>query len=217
MAYDLEEQEQIATLKAWWKQNGNLVSWVLIIVLGAYSAWTGWNYYQRSQAAAALQLYDATQAGLTAKDNTKVQRLASELQTTYPGTAYAAMGALVAAKSAFEANDLKGAKASLQWAAAHGNDEFKTIAKLRLAAVLLDEKAYDEALKTIASDTAPQFAGAVADRKGDILVAQNKLEEARAAYLAALAATDKRNPGRQLIQFKLEAIGGTAPDTKPTA
>ena len=53
------------------------------------------------------------------------------------------------------------------------------------------------------------------DRKGDVLVAQNKLAEARQAYVAALAAMDKNNPGRQLVQIKLEAIGGTAPaDTK---
>jgi predicted negative regulator of RcsB-dependent stress response len=120
------------------------------------------------------------------------------------------MAALVAAKSAFEANDLKSAKAQLQWAVDHGADEFKAVAKVRLAGVLLDEKAYDEALKVLAGDVPAQFAGAVADRKGDVLAAQNKLTEARAAYKAALDATDKKNPGRQLIQMKLEAIGGTA-------
>ena len=61
----------------------------------------------------------------------------------------------------------------------------------------------------------PAFAGSVADRKGDILVAQNKLAEARTAYQAALDATDKKNPGRQLIQLKLEAIGGAVPADKP--
>ena len=63
----------------------------------------------------------------------------------------------------------------------------------------------------------PQFAGAVADRKGDILVAQNKLADARTAYLAAFTATDKNNPGRQLIQVKLEAIGGSVPEEKAKA
>jgi predicted negative regulator of RcsB-dependent stress response len=125
------------------------------------------------------------------------------------------MAALSTAKGAFEANDLKTAKTQLQWAIEHGTDEYKSIAKLRLAGVLLDEKAYDEGLKLLATDFLPQFKAAVADRKGDILAAQNKLAEARAAYLAALAGMGKNDPGRQLVQVKLESIGGTA--QAPTA
>ncbi len=213
MAYDLEEQEQLASLKAWWNQYGNLLSWVLIVVLGAYAGWNGWNYYQRSQSAQASALYDEMQKMVLAKDNAKTLRLASDIQARYAGSSYAPMSALVAAKSSFDANDLKTAKAQLQWAAEHGSDEFKAIAKLRLAGVLLDEKAFDQALKVLAGDFLPQFAGSVADRKGDVLVAQNKIAEARAAYQAALAAMDKSNPGRQLVQVKLDAIGGTAPKT----
>jgi len=210
MAYDLEEQEQLAELKAWWEKYGNLTTWVLIAGLAAYSGWTGWNYYQVKQAAEASALYDTLQNAVVAKDNAKVQRAAADIESRFGSTAYGAMGALSAAKSAFEANDLKSAKAQLQWAADHGADEFKAVAKVRLAGVLLDEKAYDEALKVLSGDVPAAFAGAVADRKGDVLAAQNKLTEARAAYKAALDATDKKNPGRQLIQMKLEAIGGTA-------
>ncbi|ELX09871.1 hypothetical protein DUF2133 [Janthinobacterium sp. HH01] len=217
MAYDLEEQEQIATLKAWWDKYGNLTSWVLIAGLAAYSGFTGWNYYQRTQAAQASALYDELQAAVGTKDNAKVLRAAGDMESKFGNTAYASMSALVAAKSSFEANDLKSAKAQLQWAADHGGDEFKAVAKVRLAGLLLDEKAYDEALKVLAGEVAPQFAGSVADRKGDILVAQNKLVEARAAYQAALDATDKKNPGRQLIQLKFEAIGGSVPAAKDAA
>lgn len=210
MAYDLEEQEQIASLKAWWDKYGNVTTWVLIAGLAAYSGWNGWNYYQRDQAGKASALYSELQAAVEAKDNAKVLRAAGDMESQFGSTAYAPMAALVAAKSAFDANDLKSAKAQLQWAAEHGADEFKAVAKVRLAGVLLDEKAYDEALKVLAGDVPAQFVGAVADRKGDILAAQNKVTEARAAYKAALDATDKKNPGRQLIQMKLEAVGGTA-------
>ncbi|AKU24531.1 tetratricopeptide repeat protein [Massilia sp. MB5] len=216
MAYDLEEQEQLASLKAWWAKYGNLTSWVVIAGLAAFSGWNGWNYYQRNQAAQASTLYDEMQTSV-GKDNAKVQRAAGDIQSRFGATAYAQMSALVAAKSAFDANDMKAAKAQLQWVIEKGNEEYKAVAKLRLAGVLLDEKAYDEALKVLAGDTSPQFSGAVADRKGDILVAQNKLVEARAAYKAALDATDKKNPGRQLIELKLEAIGGSVPEEKAAA
>ena len=217
MAYDHEEQEQLASLSAWWKRYGNLTSWVLIVALAGYSGWAGWQYYQRTQAAQAGQLYDELQNAITAKDTAKVMRAAGDMQSRFSGTAYAQMSALAAAKVAFDANDLKTAKTQLQWVAEHGTEEYKVIAKLRLAGVLLDEKAYDEALKVLATASVAQFAGAVADRKGDILVAQNKLADARTAYLAAIAATDKNNPGRQLIQVKLEAIGGTVPEDKAKA
>lgn len=217
MAYDLEEQEQLASLKAWWEKYGNASTWALIAVLAAYSGWTYWKYHQRSQAAEASALYAELQSAVEAKDNAKVLRAAGDMESKYGSTAYAPMAALVAARNAFDANDLKSAKAQLQWAAEHGSDEFKAVAKVRLAGVLLDEKAYDEALKALAGDVPPAFAGAVADRKGDILAAQNKVAEARTAYQAALDATDKKNPGRQLIQLKLEALGGSVPADKGAA
>jgi predicted negative regulator of RcsB-dependent stress response len=211
MAYDLEEQEQLATLKAWWKQYGNLVTWLLIAALAGYTGWSGWNYYHRNQATQAAQLYEELQKAAAAKDNAKLQRAAQDMEEKFERTAYAQMGALAAAKGAFDANDLKGAKAQLQWIVDHGSDpDYKAIAKIRLAGILLDEKAYDEGLKLLSGDFPSQFAGDVADRKGDILTAQNKIEEARAAYQLALEKTDPRNPGRQLIQLKLDAIGGAS-------
>jgi predicted negative regulator of RcsB-dependent stress response len=217
MAYDLEEQEQLASLKAFWSRYGNLLSWVLIIALASYAGYNFWNSHQRTQAAEASGLYDQLQMALTAKDNAKVQRIAADVESKFGGSTYAQMSALGAARSAFDANDLKTAKAQLQWVIEHGNDEYKSIAKLRLSGVLLDEKAYDEGLKLLATEFLPQFAGAAADRKGDILVAQNKIAEARAAYQAALDAMDKKNPGRQLVQLKLDAIGGTTAAPKAAA
>lgn len=210
MAYDLEEQEQLASLKAWWNQYGNLITWLLIIALAGYSAWTGWKYYQRTQAVQAGQLYEELEKAAAAKDNAKVQRAATDMTDKFGRTAYAQMGALAAAKSAFDASDLKTAKARLQWAIENGNDEYKAIARIRLAGILLDEKAFDEGLKLLSGDFPASFAGAVADRKGDILAAQNKIEEARSAYRLALDKTDQKNPERRLIQLKLDALGGAA-------
>ncbi len=210
MAYDLEEQEQLATLKAWWGQYGNLLTWLLIIALTAYAAWTGWNYYQRTQATQAGQLYGELQKAVSAKDNAKIQRAASDITTKFGGSAYAGMSALVAAKSAFDANDLKTAKTQLQWVIDNGSDEYKAIARIRLAGILLDEKAYDEGMKVLSGEFPEQFTGAVADRKGDILVAQEKIEAARDAYKLALDKTDNKNPAYQLIQLKLDAIGGAS-------
>jgi predicted negative regulator of RcsB-dependent stress response len=209
MAYDLEEQEQLASLKAWWNQYGNLLSWLVIAALAAYTAWSGWNYYQRNQAAQAAQLYEELNRALATKDAPKVQRAATDLRDRYGRTAYAEMGALNAARAAFDANDLTGAKAQLQWVVDHGRDDaFQALARIRLAGVLMDEKAYEEGLKVLNADMPAAYAGLAADRRGDLLVAQNKLDEARTAYKQALEKSDPKSPDRQLIQIKLDAIGG---------
>lgn len=218
MAYDLEEQEQLDTLKAWWKQYGNLVTWLLVIALSAYAAWAGWTSYQRNQSNQASQLYDEMQKAVQAKDNAKVQRAANDLVEKFAKTPYAAMSALTAAKSAFDANDVKAAKTQLHWVVDHSSvDEYKSIAKIRLAGLALDEKAYDEGLSLLSGDFPAEFAGDVADRKGDIYLAQNKTTEARAAFQTALDKLKEKNPGRQLIQLKLDALGGAEAKVASTA
>lgn len=213
MAYDHAEQEQLASLKSWWGQYGNLITWVVIIALAAYAGWNGWNYYQRNQSAQAAHLYEELQEAAEAQDKDKVLRVASDVQERYTSTAYAQMSALAAAKMAFDSSDYQAAKTQLQWVIDHGRDDaYKAIAKVRLAGILLDEKAYEEGLKVLSGDFPAQFAGVMEDRKGDILVAQNKLDEARAAYQSAIDKTDVRNPGRQLMQIKLDAIGGSPAD-----
>lgn len=209
MAYDHEEQEQIATLKAWWDKYGNLVTWLVTAVLVAYAGWTGWNYWQRSQAAKAAVLYEELVKAVESRDAAKRARASADLKDKFSGTAYAQMGALVAARDAFDAADLKAAKAELMWVAENGkNDEFKALARIRLAGVLLDEKAYDEGLKILAGDFPDQFAALVADRKGDLYFSMDKLDDARTAYQTALEKTEVKNPARQLIQLKLDAVGG---------
>jgi predicted negative regulator of RcsB-dependent stress response len=211
MAYDLEEQEQLATLKAWWNQYGNLVTWLVTAVLLAFAAWSGWKYYQRDQSSKAAMLYEEIVKAAEAKDQVKLARAADDIKERFSGTPYAQMGLLTAAKSAFDANDLKAAKAHLQWIVDHGRtEEFKAIARIRLAGLLLDEKSYDEGLKLLSGDFPDQFAALVADRRGDLLFAQNKIDEARKAFKTALEKTEIKNPARQLIQLKLDALGGNA-------
>jgi predicted negative regulator of RcsB-dependent stress response len=208
MAYDHEEQEQLATLKAWWEKHGNLVTWLVTAALVAYAAWSGWNYWQRTQTAKAAVLYEEVVKAVEANEMDKVARASADLKDKFSGTPYAQMSALVAAKAAFDANDLKSAKSQLQWVADNGkNEEFTAIARIRLAGVLLDEKAYEEGLKALAGDFPEQFAALVADRKGDLLFAMDKIDDARASYKSALDKTEVKNPARQLIQLKLDALG----------
>jgi predicted negative regulator of RcsB-dependent stress response len=208
-----DEQETLESVKAWWERWGNATTWILLVAVVAAAAWNGWNYWQRHQAAEAAVLYDrlqqATAAGDKA-DKATVTRVATDMEDKFGGTAYAQMTALAAAKALYQAGDEPGAKAQLQWAADHAKDaEFKQIAKLRLASLLLDEKAYDAGLALVEQPESDAFKGVVADSRGDLLAAQGKRDDARAAYKVALDALPKNDIStRQLIQFKLDALGG---------
>ncbi|MBL8433265.1 MAG: tetratricopeptide repeat protein [Dechloromonas sp.] len=212
--YDLEEQEQIDTLKTWWKMYGNLVTGVVVAGSLAVIGWQGWNWYQRSQAAQASAIYGVLEQAVAARDAQKVKAAAGELAEKFGGTTYAALGALVAARQSFEAGDLKTARAQLTWAADNGKDEIRDLARLRLASVLLDEKAYDEALKQLEAAHAAAFAARFLELKGDVLAAAGKKPEARAAYQAALDKGEVREgrggAGRELLRQKLDSLGEVA-------
>ena len=209
--YDLEEQEQIDALKAWWRQNGRIVIIAAIAALVGGGSVAGWKRYQADKLEQAAQLFAGVEKGLRANDAKQVKESASPLMDRYAGTAYGGLAALAAAKTSFEAGDLKSAASHLQWAVDNaGDEETKAVARLRLAGVRLDEKQYDDALKLLQEKHPDAFAGMYADLRGDVLTAQGKTAEAKAAYKEAL---DKlpREEGtyRLLVQAKIDAAGGS--------
>jgi len=209
MAYNLEEQEQLENLKAFWKQYGNFILTVVAVVALSVAGWRGWGWYQGQQAAQAAAVYEQLRQASSAKDVAAVRAAAGTLFDQYGRTAYGQMAALVAARAYVEAGDPKAAKAPLQWAMSNAkDDEFRHVARLRLVALLMDEKAWDEAQRLLAVDAPGRFAGEYADRRGDLLVAQDKAAEARAAYRQALEALAPDSPLRRVVQLKLDALGG---------
>ena len=210
MALDLEEQEQLAEFKAWWKQYGTLVVAAVLAAALAFAGWQGWRWYEQRQAAQAGALYDTLVRAAQAGDAKALRDAGGALIENYPRTLYASMGALTAARFYFDRNDLKDAKLQLQWALEHsGSEDFRDLARLRLAAVLLDEKAYDEALKLLEQQHGAAYAAQYAALKGDVLVAKNQAAEARAAYKMALDKADAGNAAfRESVRMRLEALGG---------
>ncbi|HUW38146.1 MAG TPA: tetratricopeptide repeat protein [Rhodocyclaceae bacterium] len=215
--YDLEEQEQLDELKTWWKQYGNLVTGIVVAAALAMVAWQGWTWWQRNQAAQAGAAYAQLEQAVAAHDPQRTNEAAGELIDKFSGTAYAGLAALLSAKVQADAGDLKTAKLQLTWAAEHAKgQELRDLARLRLGAVLLDEKAYGDALQQLTAEPAAPFAPRYAEERGDILAAQGKTADAQAAYAAALAKLDAEKGGadqslqqyRQVLQIKLDALGG---------
>ena len=205
---DLEEQEQLDEIKHFWKQYGNVITWVLIVVLGAYAAWNGYQYWQRSQAAQAAAMFDEIEKVAREGDAEKLSRAFSEMKDRFASTSYAQQAGLLVAKSLYESGKLDDAKATLTWVAEKSADAgYASVGRLRLAGVLMDAKAYDEALKALDAGVAEEFAALRADRRGDIYLAQGKKPEAKAQYLKAFKAFDERTDYRRLVLVKLNSLG----------
>ena len=207
--YDLQEQEQIDDLKAWWAQYGKYVSAgvtaLAVVVIGVQ----GWRWYQATQAQKASVLYQAVSQAARANEPAKAKDPATQLTDRYSGTAYAPRGALLYAKLLYDSGDKAGAKSQLQWVIDHaGEEELKAIARYRIAQIQLDDKQYDEAIKTLDARTDEAFAAVYADLRGDILAAAGKNADARAAYQTALVKLDAKSGYRGYVQAKLDALGG---------
>jgi len=205
---DLEEQEQLDQFKHFWAKYGNLISWVLIVVFGAIAAWNGWNYWQRTQAAKAAALYDAVEQAASAKDSNRLEQALSDMQTGFGGTTYAAQSALLAAKVHMEAGQADKAKAALSWVSANSKDDaYVAVARLRLAALELDAKNPEQALKALDGKVPASFEPLVADRRGDVLMVQGKADEAKAQYEKAWSGLTPDNEYRRLVEVKLASLG----------
>jgi predicted negative regulator of RcsB-dependent stress response len=210
MAYDLEEQEQLAQLKGWWRDNGTKLIAVLAAAAIAASGWLGWRNWQAGQAQQAAALYETMIKAMQGGDAKALGDAGGTLVESFPRTLYASMGALAAARFHFERGDLKNARAQLQWVMERSpSEEFRDLARLRLAGVLLDDKAYDEALALLEAKHAEPMAAQYAALKGDILVAKKQPAEAKAAYKLALEKASPRESSlRGSVQLRLDALGG---------
>jgi predicted negative regulator of RcsB-dependent stress response len=205
---DLEEQEQLDQIKHFWAQYGNLITWVLIAVFGSMAAWNGWNYWQRSQATKAAALYDEIERAAVASDADRMERALSDMKDKFGGTTFAAQGGLLAGKTLFDAGKTDGARAALSWVAESAPDDaYKAVARLRLVGLDIEAKAFDQALKTLEAPVPKPFEPLVADRRGDVFMAQGKTEEAKTHYQAAWRGLSDRAEYRRLVEVKLASLG----------
>ena len=215
---DLEEQEQLDQLKTFWKQYGNLVTWLLIAVLAAFAAWNGWHWWQREQAVKAGAMFDQLDKAAQAGDADQAGRVFADMKERFPRTAFTQQGGLLAARVQFDKGQADAALATLGWVSGNATEkEYQTVARLRAAGVLMDQKKYDDALKQLDAATAPEFAALAADRRGDVLLAQGKADDAKASYNKAWLAMDSKVEYRRLIEAKLTALGAAPTDATKSA
>jgi predicted negative regulator of RcsB-dependent stress response len=206
---DLQEQEQVDAFKAWWKDNGKWLLIALALAVAGFAAMQGWQFYKEKKMTDASTLYAELEKQLASNDPKRINDAEQAVINQFGTTAYAPRAALLAAQVNLQNKDVARAKSQLEWVIKHADElGLQNVARLKLASLLLDEKNYVEALKLLDVKHADSFMGLYADLKGDVLNAQGKADEARAAYQLAFNKTDAQSKYRTLIQMKLDALGG---------
>jgi len=209
--YDLQEQEQIDDLKAWWNRWGGTISTAVVIAALVIVGVQGWRWYAGKQAEEASALYSAVSEAGRKNDTARARDAVTQLEGKFSGTGYAPRGALLYAKQLYDAGDKAGAKLQLQWVIDHASeDELKAVARYRLAQAQVDERQYDQALATLDAKHPDSFDGLYADLRGDALAAAGRAADARAAYQVAVSKLDPKSQYLQVVKVKLDSLGGPA-------
>lgn len=209
--YDLDEQDQIDDLKAWWTRYGGTITVALVLGCLVIAGIQGWRWYAGKRAENASVLYSAVSEAARTKDAAKAKDAIAQITDRYAGTGYAPRAELLYAKMLYDAGDRNGAKTQLTWVVDHSSEEeLQAIARYRLAQVQIDEKQYDGALATLDAKHPATFDGMYADLRGDALAAAGRAADARSAYESALAKLDAKSPYRNYVQVKHDALGGAS-------
>jgi predicted negative regulator of RcsB-dependent stress response len=210
---DLEEQEQLDELKHFWKRWGDLISWVLIAVLAGYAAWMTWQYWSNKEAAQSSAMYDTVERAAQAGDMAMLDRSVADIKDKFASTSYAQQAVLLAARVYQDKDRAIDAKTQLSWVVDKASDPgYQALARLRLAALLIEEKAYDQARQQLSGKAPTSFEPLMADRLGDIDMLQGKSADAVKQYQKAWKGLEPSAEYRRLVAVKLAALGADPED-----
>lgn len=208
MALDSQEQEQIDALKAWWHDNGSSILGMLLIIAVGMGGWRGWNYYQHQQSIESATLFQQFIQQMDSGDVDRINDAAIAIRDKFSGSGYTPRAMLLAAGANEQSEDRITAKGQLQWVIDHASEDgLKDVARLRMAALLLDEEQYSEAMQQLDTTHTASFDGLYSDLKGDVLLAQGKANEARSAYNLAYEKLSEDSRYRTIVQMKMDSLG----------
>lgn len=211
--YETEEQ-QVAALKSWWKENGTSLIVGLFIGLSALFGWRYYNEQNNTQAVQASDIYIQVlqSVAINSRANKPVDEqaidLSNQLINNYASSPYAALAALTLAKSEYENGNVELATTQLQLAVKHANDDaVKQIANLRLSRLYIEQKKYDEAAAILNMPHDAVLDVLYEELKGDLHLAKGDSAQARVAYDKALSLQGET--ASNLLKLKRQNLGAS--------
>lgn len=205
--FSLEEEEEIANLKAFWKKYGNFILTVLIIVFGAFAANNGYKWYKAKQSADSVLAFERIEQTVQKKDLDLLSKVLETLLTEHGSTVYAERGALLAGRAFYDGGKPEKAREALEWVVENGDlSEYVSTARLTLAGLLLEQGDATAANKLLDGKAGPGFEGLFLDRQGDIAQKEGNLKAAKDFYERSLVVLQAESPWRSVVQRKLAAL-----------
>lgn len=187
----MTEEEQIERIKKWWSQYGNIVLIFITILMLIFLCFRYWNWHHAKITTAASNTYEKLMISVSNNDQPATQAYAKELTNNYKNTIYAHSAYLMLAKLNIEKQNFAQAKKELE--EIKGTNKFSSIAKLRLARILVMENNLDMALSILNSIKGDTYLPLINEMRGDIYTQMKRYTEASKAYQQAL--TDQRLQG----------------------
>jgi len=202
------EEEQIEAIKKWWKENGLSVIGGIVIGLGLIAGWRWWQVYSDQQAQVASHIYNQILFSLEKEEIPEAHQAASQLLSEYSGSPYAVLAALNMAHHDLEKGDIDSSHARLQWVIENSDIvELAHVARLRKARLFLSQEKVAETKKLIEGIDETTFRGAYAEIRGDIAIAEGRIDDARNAYTEAVGHLDLSPQHLEWVQMKLDDLG----------
>jgi len=101
------EEQQIESLKEWWKENGASVVLGIALGLGAIFGWRYWQAHRLAEAEVAAALYEKVIGSLQQSDEKTAAGTALRIVEEFPGIGYAVFARLLLARLAVESGELE--------------------------------------------------------------------------------------------------------------
>jgi len=199
----LSDKEQIDRMRQWWRENGWFLLGGAALGLLGLLGWNQYGAYQERQSEQAGALYERLKEVANGTDASQAATLLAEMRAEFPDHAYTQQASLLVARAQLVTAPDQAADELRATMETSTDPDLAMIARLRLARVLAYREQYQEALALLDIASPGQFAGRINEIKGDIHVAYGQVEEARAAYLAALVAPGSELLDRSYLQMKL--------------
>jgi predicted negative regulator of RcsB-dependent stress response len=215
----LDEREQAEQLKQWFKENWLWMAAGIALGLGGLYGWQGWNAYLDGRSQDAGRRFATMLQAFDSADLAKGREIAAEITGKYGSTPYADQTVLVLARVDAETGQLDAAATGLRQVMEQSKDrELALVARLRLARVQLAQGKQDDALATLDGADAPAIEAAVAELRGDVLLAKGDPAAALTAYQQSMAAASAASePGlvdTELLQLKIDELSGSGQTPK---
>ena len=215
MREDLEQQEQMQHLKAFWKANGKWITSSLILVfliVGSINGWKLWNNYNKEKAS---KILTNLEKNIEAQNTDIALRLYQEISKDYPNTLQAGLAGLLIAKSLISDGQRDEAASILDELTK--NSQVKWLAIIRLSNVLLDLNRPGEVIEIIPEIIPDHWVGIVVDRRGDAFATLGDFESAKKDWLRALSfynANPSNQDATRFISRKLATIDASSRELK---